>query len=68
MKEQRQEQESFEEVGQDEKQPSLLRDIFGMLQENRKFWLLPLILGLLIFGLLIAFGSTAAAPFIYTLF
>ena len=59
---------SFEQAGQDQKQPSLLGDIVKMLAENKKFWLIPLILGLLVFGLLIVFGGTAAAPFIYTLF
>lgn len=59
---------SFEEAGQDQQQPSLLSDIVKMLAENKKFWLILLILGLLVFGLLIVFGGTAAAPFIYTLF
>lgn len=59
--------DSFEQAG-NEGQLSLLGDIWQMLMENKKCWLIPLILGLLVFGQLIVFSGTAAAPFIYTLF
>jgi hypothetical protein len=58
---------SFEEAGH-EKQTGLISDVWKMLKQNKKFWLIPLIIALLIFGLLIMAGGTAAAPFIYTLF
>lgn len=46
-----------------------LKDLWGFLRERKKFWLLPLILILLLFGGLIIFTSgSAIAPFIYTLF
>jgi hypothetical protein len=46
-----------------------LKDLWGFLRQRKKFWLLPLILILLGFGILIVFASgTAIAPFIYTLF
>jgi competence protein ComGC len=46
-----------------------LRELFGFLKERKKFWLLPLIVVLLIFGVLIVLTSgSAIAPFIYTLF
>lgn len=46
-----------------------LKDLWGFLKERKKFWLLPLIAILLLFGLLIVFtGGSAIAPFIYTLF
>jgi drug/metabolite transporter superfamily protein YnfA len=38
------------------------------LKENKKWWLLPIIAFLLLFGVLAMFAGTAAAPFIYTLF
>ncbi len=38
------------------------------LRENKKWWLLPILLVLLFFGLLVVFASTGAAPFIYTMF
>jgi len=46
-----------------------LRDIWLYMKERRKFWLLPLIIVLILLGILIVFGgSSAVAPFIYTLF
>ena len=46
-----------------------LKDLWGFLSERKKFWLLPVILVLLMFGLLIVLTSgSAIAPFVYTLF
>jgi len=46
-----------------------LNDLWGFLKVRKKFWLLPLILMLLLFGGLIVLTSgSAVAPFIYTLF
>jgi hypothetical protein len=46
-----------------------LRDLWGFLKVRKKFWLLPIILTLLLFGVLIVLSSgSAIAPFIYTLF
>jgi len=46
-----------------------LKDLWGFLRVRKKFWLLPLIIVLLIFGVLIVLTSgSAIAPFIYTLF
>jgi hypothetical protein len=47
---------------------SLVRDLFGLLAQNKKWWLLPLIVVLLGLGAFAILGGTAAAPFIYTLF
>jgi hypothetical protein len=47
----------------------IFRDLWGFLRTRKKFWLLPIILTLLLFGALIVFASgSAIAPFIYTLF
>jgi len=46
-----------------------LKDLWLFMKERKKFWLAPVIIVLLILGLLIVFGgSSAVAPFIYTLF
>ena len=46
-----------------------LKDIWGFLNARKKFWLLPIILVLLLFGVLLFLSSgSALAPFIYTLF
>lgn len=47
---------------------NMLSEIWGFLANNKKWWLGPIILLLVIFGFLIVLGGTAAAPFIYTLF
>jgi hypothetical protein len=47
---------------------SLLGELWDFTRANKKWWLTPLILVLLLLGALIAIGGTAAAPFIYTLF
>lgn len=46
-----------------------LKDLWGFLKVRKKFWMLPIILVLLLFGVLIVLTSgSAIAPFIYTLF
>ena len=46
-----------------------LKDLWGFLKQRKKFWLLPLITILLMFGVLIVLASgSAIASFIYTLF
>jgi len=46
-----------------------LHDLWGFLRHRKKFWLLPIILILLLFGILVVFtAGSAIAPFIYTLF
>jgi len=46
-----------------------LVDLWTFLKQRKKFWLIPLIVVLLVFGVLIVFSSgSAIAPFIYTLF
>ena len=46
----------------------LASEIWGFMRDNKAWWLGPIILVLLGLGLLVLFGSSAAAPFIYTLF
>ena len=46
----------------------LLREFFDFLRHNKKWWLLPLILALLLFGLLVIIAGSVAAPFIYPFF
>jgi hypothetical protein len=46
----------------------LLREYGEFLLHNKKWWLIPIVVALLLVGILIVFGGSAAAPFIYTLF
>ncbi len=51
-----------------EERSSFVRELGRFAMQNRKWWLVPLIVVLLGIGLIIVLGGTAAAPFIYTLF
>ena len=47
----------------------LLREFWLFLSQNKKWWLMPIILVLIMLGGLLIFAqSSALAPFIYTLF
>lgn len=50
------------------KQTGLVPEFIGFLKANKKWWLAPIIVAILLLGLLVVLGGTAAAPFIYTLF
>jgi hypothetical protein len=46
-----------------------LKDLWAFLKVRKKFWLLPLIIVLIFFGVILLVSSgSALAPFIYTLF
>lgn len=47
---------------------SLVREFIDFLGDNKKYWLAPIIVAILLLGLLVVLGGSAAAPFIYTLF
>jgi hypothetical protein len=51
-----------------EDRSSLVGEFIDFLRENKKWWLAPIIVSILLLGLLVFLGGTAAAPFIYTLF
>jgi hypothetical protein len=47
----------------------VLSDFWQFLRQEKKYWLVPIIVVFILFGLLIVFSQTSAvAPFIYTLF
>jgi hypothetical protein len=47
----------------------VLIEFWQFLREEKKYWLMPIVIVFVLFGLLIVFGQTSAvAPFIYTLF
>lgn len=46
-----------------------IKDLWLYFKERKKMWIAPIIIVLLIIGLFLVFGGTSAvAPFIYTLF
>jgi hypothetical protein len=47
----------------------VVRELLAFLWQRKLWWLIPMVLLLLIFGLLLAFASASGiGPFIYTLF
>lgn len=47
----------------------VLREFWQFLWQEKKFWLIPIVVVLVLFGALLVFSqSSAVAPFIYTLF
>lgn len=49
-------------------QGGFFAEFWIFLKENKKWWLLPILLAFLLVGALLLAGGTGAAPFIYTLF
>jgi hypothetical protein len=49
-------------------QPGLWAELFDFLKANKKWWLLPILLMIGVFGILMALSATGVAPFIYTMF
>lgn len=45
-----------------------LREVWGFLRDNKKWWLIPMLAIILILGALVLVSGSPVAPFIYTLF
>ena len=58
---------SFQEASQ-ASGGGLFADLISFMAENKKWWLIPILLVLGLLGVLLVLGATGAAPFIYTLF
>lgn len=61
------EEKNFEQLSK-EKRSSLISEFWEFLKHNKKWWLLPIILILLVMGILVLMSGSALAPFIYPLF
>ena len=60
--------QDFEKLAQDNRNVGIVREFLAFLGENKKWWLIPLLVILVLMGALILLSGSAAAPFIYTLF
>ena len=47
---------------------SIASEFLQFLGHNKKWWLLPIVVTILLLGALVFMAGTGAAPFIYTLF
>ncbi|MDD9943067.1 MAG: DUF5989 family protein [Myxococcales bacterium] len=52
----------------DQPRPGLAREFLDFLRENKKWWLLPILISVLLLGALVVLSGSVAGPFIYTLF
>lgn len=58
----------FDELARKDRRGGVVSEFWQFLKHSKKWWLAPLLIVLLVFAVLVALSSTAAAPFIYTLF
>jgi len=61
-------QSDFEKAAAEQPSGGLVRELVHFLLQNKKWWLIPILVSLLVLGALMLLSSTAVAPFIYTLF
>ena len=52
----------------EQRRRGVVRELLGFMAESKKWWLTPIVVMLLLFGVLIFMSGTGAAPFFYTLF
>jgi uncharacterized protein DUF5989 len=60
--------DDFEKAASDSRDVGFLGELWGFLKSTRKWWLLPIVIVIVLFGLLVFLSGTGVAPFIYTLF
>jgi hypothetical protein len=60
-------QSDFERQAE-QKSSGVVGELVSFLRHNKKWWMTPIILVLLLLGVLVILGGTGMAPFIYTLF
>lgn len=58
----------FKRAASQPQRTGMLSEFTYFLKTSKKWWLLPIVIILIGFGVIIFLSSTAAAPFIYTLF
>jgi hypothetical protein len=60
-----QKQSEFEKAAAEQPRGGFAGELWSFMKENKKWWLLPLIIALLVFAALIFLSGTGVAPFIY---
>ena len=61
------EPKNFEDIAKGSQQ-SFVKEVWHLLTSDRRWWLAPIVVAIVILGALVLLSSTGAAPFIYTLF
>ena len=57
----------FEQLAEAE-EPGIVREFIDFLKHEKKWWLAPILIALLLLAGLVFLSASPAAPFIYTLF
>ncbi len=60
--------DDFSRIANESMEQSLVGELIDFLRTNKKWWLAPILIVMLLMGVLILLSGSAAAPFIYTLF
>ena len=58
----------FERAASEAPRGGVVGELWYFVRTNKKWWLVPILLFMLLFGGLMMLSGTALAPFIYTLF
>jgi len=58
----------FKSAAKENRKTGMVSEFLYFLKTSKKWWLLPIVVVLVAFGVLVFLSGTAAAPFIYTLF
>jgi hypothetical protein len=58
----------FERLASEGRRPGLVGEFWEFLRQNKKWWLLPIIVVVLAMGALLFVASSGVAPFLYTIF
>lgn len=58
----------FKTAASENQRTGMMSEFLYFLKTSKKWWLLPIVVILIGFGVIVFLSSTAAAPFIYTLF
>ena len=56
------------EAGLTEARTGLVAEFWDFLRHNKKWWLAPILISIVVLGVLVLLGGSGAAPFVYTLF
>jgi hypothetical protein len=58
----------FSDVAESYRPAGFFTELWDFVRHNRKWWMAPILLALLMLGILALVSATGAAPFIYSLF
>ncbi len=59
---------NFEKAASEHGENGILVELWRFMRHSKKWWMIPIVAMLLVFGLLIFLSGTGIAPFVYTLF